>query len=377
MCLAPKAQRPAPVRHRTDSPWRTWGNAPGIRGIPKEQALKARFTLGYVWIEDQRLDESRVQRLFTARSVPGTMSQAKNEIAPLALNSYGARRAGKTTRHRPRLTTRAVSLSRARCYFCLEIMKKRLRHRVRVIAILFGFAIAIGPTPFTMAAGKNEARITQAIHNVQLLAPKAAPRAASVNGNIPPDTAVRTGSDSRAELTFTNRTLARLGANSVFSFGEREFDLASGSMLLYTPKNSGGARINTAVATIAGNSFTAMAEYRPKSWLRFIILEGRGSVSLKHDPGETRTLHAGQMIVVRADATKLPEPQNVDLSELIKTSLLVTQFPRLPNLTLILAEANNQQISPPSTRVIDPTGLEARDQRAATERERTSKPRFN
>ena len=176
------------------------------------------------------------------------------------------------------------------------IMKRRFCHRVRVIAILFGFAIAIGPTPFTMAAGSNGARVTQAIHNVQLLAPKAAPRAASVNGNIPPGTAVRTGSDSRAELTFTNRTLARLGANSVFSFGDREFDLASDSMLLYAPKNSGGARINTAVATIAGNSFTAMAEYHSKSWLKFIILEGCGGVSLKHHSGETRTLQAGKMI---------------------------------------------------------------------------------
>jgi len=52
-------------------------------------------------------------------------------------------------------------------------MKKRLRHGVRIIAILFAFAVAIGPTSFTMAAGKNEARVTQAIHHVQLLAPNA------------------------------------------------------------------------------------------------------------------------------------------------------------------------------------------------------------
>ena len=52
-------------------------------------------------------------------------------------------------------------------------MKKGLRHRGRVIAILFGFAIAIGPTTFTMAAERKEARVTQAIHNVQLLAPNA------------------------------------------------------------------------------------------------------------------------------------------------------------------------------------------------------------
>ena len=256
-------------------------------------------------------------------------------------------------------------------------MKKRLRHRVRVIGILFAFAVSIGPTSFTMAAERKEARVTQAIHNVQLLAPDAAPRPASVNDNVRPRTAVRTGSDSRAELTFTDRTLARLGANSVLSFGEGEFDLANGSMLLYLPKSSGGGRINTAVATAAGASFTAMAEYRPKSWLRFIVLEGRGSVSLKYHPGETRTLRAGQMMIVRADATKLPEPQDVDLSKLIKNSLLITGFPPVPNLNLILREAENQQNLPPSTPLIDPTGMNARDQRAATEREHTSKPRSN
>jgi hypothetical protein len=114
-----------------------------------------------------------------------------------------------------------------------------------------------------------------------------------------------------------------------------------------------------------------MAEYRPKSWIKFIVLEGRGIVSLKHHPGDIRALRAGQMIMVRSGATKLPEPQDVDLSELMKTSLLVTGFPRLPNLNLILYEANNQQIAPPTSRVIDPTALDARDQRAAaTERER-------
>ena len=257
-------------------------------------------------------------------------------------------------------------------------MKKRFRDRVRIIGILSTFAVAIGFTPFAIAAEKNEARITQAFHNVQLLAPKAAPRPASVNDNVRPGTVMQTGSDSRAELTFTNRTLTRLGTNTVFNFGEggRALDLAGGSILLYAPRSSGGARINTPVATIAGNSFTAMAEYHPKSGPKFIILEGHGSVALKHHPGKTLALHAGQMITVSPGATHLPEPQNVDLSKLIKTSLLVTQFPPLPNLTLILSEANNQQISPPSSRVIDPTGLDTRDQRAATERVRPPKSRF-
>ena len=35
-CLAPKARNSTRVRHRTDSPWRTWGSAPGFMG-PKEK----------------------------------------------------------------------------------------------------------------------------------------------------------------------------------------------------------------------------------------------------------------------------------------------------------------------------------------------------
>src|SRR5258708_3999903 len=105
-------------------------------------------------------------------------------------------------------------------------MKKEFWHRVRVIGILFAFDVAIGPPSFTMAAGKNEARVTQAIRNVQLLAAHSAPRPASINDNVRAGTAVQTGSDSRAEVTFTDRTLARLGANSVFSFGDGAFDLA-------------------------------------------------------------------------------------------------------------------------------------------------------
>ena len=248
-------------------------------------------------------------------------------------------------------------------------MKIRLRHRIALIGIFFAFAVSIVPITFTVAAGTREARVTQVVHNVQTVAPNAAPRAASVNDNVRPGTAVRTGSDSRAELTFTSRKLTRLGASTVFSFGEgaRDFDLASGSILLDAPKNSGGARINTAVATVAGTSFTAMAEYHPKSGPKFIILEGGGSVSLKHHPGETRALHAGQMIIVRPGATKLPEPQDVDLSKLIKTSLLIAKFPPLPNLNLILREAGDQQNLPPSSYVIDPTGLNTRDQRAAAQ----------
>src|SRR5262245_41266905 len=129
-----------------------------------------------------------------------------------------------------------------------------------VVRILFVLAAEIELSRFAIAAGK-EARVTQAVHDVRLLASNSPIRPASVGDNVRPGTAVRTGSDSRAELTFTDRTLARLGANSALGFGEGAFDLANGSILLYVPKSSGGTRIDTAVATAAGTGFTSMAEY--------------------------------------------------------------------------------------------------------------------
>src|SRR5206468_6369078 len=55
-------------------------------------------------------------------------------------------------------------------------MKKRLRHRFGFIGVLFAFAVAIWPTTFAIVPEKKEARVTQSIHDVQLLAPNAAPR---------------------------------------------------------------------------------------------------------------------------------------------------------------------------------------------------------
>src|SRR2546421_5301627 len=79
----------------------------------------------------------------------------------------------------------------------------------------------------------KEARVTQVVKDVKLLPGAAAARPAVVSDEVRNGTAVRTGVDSRAELTFTDFTLARLGANTIFSFteGTRNLDLKNGAML--------------------------------------------------------------------------------------------------------------------------------------------------
>src|SRR5438105_1848632 len=99
-----------------------------------------------------------------------------------------------------------------------------------LVRTLFAIVLTLSLAKLVFAAENKEAHVTQVIRDVRLLASKAASRPASINDNVREGTAVRTGSESRAELTFTDQTLTRLGANTVFSLGRgaRDFNLSSG-----------------------------------------------------------------------------------------------------------------------------------------------------
>src|SRR5882672_4954774 len=184
------------------------------------------------------------------------------------------------------------------------------------------------PLAHLSAAQLHEARVSQVIKDVKLLPNQAAPRPAQVRDQVRDGTAVRTGVESRAELTFTDQTLARLGANTIFSFndGTRNLDLGGGAMLLRVPKDAGGAQINTAAVTAAITGTTVMLEYHPDAFIKFIILEGTGRIFRKGHVGESVLLHAGQMLIVNPKGKGLPDPVDVDLDRLVKTSHLINGF---------------------------------------------------
>src|SRR5438552_18013162 len=119
--------------------------------------------------------------------------------------------------------------------------------------IIFYCAVLTGLALMNVASGAElaEAKITAVVHDVKLLRGQAVLRPAAVNDEIQQDTAVRTGLESRSELTFPDLTIARLGANTIFSFNQeaREVKLIDGAILLRVPKNSGGAKITTEAVT--------------------------------------------------------------------------------------------------------------------------------
>ena len=255
-----------------------------------------------------------------------------------------------------------------------------------LVGVISLIGTAVGIATFLFAADQKQARVTEVIHDVRLLAAQTAGRSAAVNDTVREGTAVRTGTDSRAELTFVDQTLTRLGANTVFSFGAaaRTYDLGSGAILMSAPKESGTVKITTAVATCAVSGFTAILERHSNAWNKFIILYGDGWLNIKGHPGDPVHpgdpihpchLHGGQMVVFPPHPTHCPPVLNIDISKLLNGKLVRGFKGPLPELNLILAEIEKQQTSPPSGGLIDPTNQDTIDQAMNAHMESPPPPR--
>ncbi|MFQ3669868.1 MAG: FecR family protein [Verrucomicrobiia bacterium] len=203
----------------------------------------------------------------------------------------------------------------------------------------------------------QSAEITTIVNEVRVVKPQAAPQPAKLNEVIRPNEGVLTGPQSRAELLFADRTLARLGANTQFTFipGSRTTEIQQGTMLLQVPKGAGGAQVKTAAVTAAVTGTTIMVEFFPGMFVKIIVLEGTLRVSLTNRLGESLLLTPGKMLIMNPDATRLPDPVDVDLKKLIKTSKLISGMGDSDELSneLIDQEVANQQQQKKKGNLID------------------------
>src|SRR5438477_2006486 len=207
----------------------------------------------------------------------------------------------------------------------------------------------------TIAAQLNEATITRLVNDVQLRSGQEAARSAVVNESVPDGAVLQTGMGSRTELTFADQTLARLSANTIFSVnkGTRNLDLADGTALMRVPKGV-GAKISTAAVTAAITGTTVIVEYHSHAYIKFISLEGTARLYLKGRWGESVLVRPGQMLITNPDAKGgLPDPVDVDLERLLKTSLLIIDFPPLGRQNLIAKESEKQQRAKSKRTLID------------------------
>src|ERR1700682_6425705 len=199
----------------------------------------------------------------------------------------------------------------------------------------------------SVAGPLTSAEVTKIINRVSVVDPEKGGHPAAIREVIKDDLGLQTGVQSRSELLFQDDTLTRIGAETFFSFktGTRDMTLEKGSMLLQVPKGLGGAKIHTAAVTAAITGTTIMMEYIPHVYIKVVVLEGSLRLSRNCTSGDSLVLRPGKMVIMRPDAKKIPDPIDVDLEQIVKTSTLVN-FPGeapLPSMPLMQAAIDEQK----------------------------------
>jgi hypothetical protein len=215
---------------------------------------------------------------------------------------------------------------------------------MKTLRFLLPAAVVLAAT--ASAAPLKSAEVTKVVNDVRLYPGTGESRAAAAGERIGGATALHTGRRSRAELTFPDSTLTRIGANSVFSFssGSREMDLEQGSVLIQVPKDHGGAMIRTATVTAAITGSTSMFEYSPGKWVKFINLEGTMTLGIKGRKDRVN-VPEGQMIIMHPNAREVPAPVIINLARLVRSSNLASTrtfgpLPAISNERIEQAVAN-------------------------------------
>ncbi len=241
---------------------------------------------------------------------------------------------------------------------------------MKLLPCLAAIALVSG----THAATLQSAKVTRVYNDVKIYSPGASAKAARIGNTVSGRTSLQTGRNSRSELQFQDNTLTRIGQNSVFSFqqGSRNLKLDQGTLLLQVPKRAGDARIHTATVTAAITGTTIMMEYHKGKWCKIIVLEGTLDAYLNQMKKGVK-IKAGQMLVMPADAVRIPKPIDIDLNRLQKSSALAGTkfFPALPQAAQVRI---NQTITRQQT-MIKSGALTSTNTNTSTNPQRTNSPR--
>lgn len=208
---------------------------------------------------------------------------------------------------------------------------------------LFIAGLLCGCVPI-FAAPLTESTFTEVVKDVNVVSAdtKAAAPAARNELVKAPDL-VRTGPESRAELTAPDQTITRIGANTVFSFepSGRNIDLERGNVLFHSPHGKGGGSIRSGGAAAAVLGTTLIVSSTGTGGFKVILLEGHGSVTLPN--GHSVTLNAGQLVFVLPGQTDFGRVLEINLGKLVGGSTLVNGFSTPLSSMPLIQSAINQQ----------------------------------
>lgn len=219
------------------------------------------------------------------------------------------------------------------------------------LALWTGFLCAPGMAP---GADLSQAVVRQKVNVVTVASNLSAPAEPAAQGAILHDqNVVRTGTASKAELEFSDRTRARLTSNAMFTFdvAARAMNFKQGAGLISKPSNSGGIELISGAVSggVTGSTLfistvpiEKMGKAGPgrsngrRTTTVVGMLEGKiqGQSRWTDSSGREHTtpfrLGPGDLLVARSDGP--PRKAQFDIPRFLKTSPLVTGFKsRLPN----------------------------------------------
>lgn len=217
-----------------------------------------------------------------------------------------------------------------------------------VLAAIMAFAGMASGADLSQALVKEK-------YNIVTLAPNRASEARpAAQGTVIQDQGVvRTGTDSRAGLEFSDLTVARLGSNAIFSFDAkaRAMNATRGAVLFAKPTNSGTIQIQSGAVSGALTGSTGFISTVPikgigkagqtrsneKGTTTLVgMLEGKihGGARWTDSGGREHTtpfkLGPGELLVARPDGP--PRVAQFDIPRFLKSSPLIKGFNSpLPN----------------------------------------------
>jgi hypothetical protein len=193
------------------------------------------------------------------------------------------------------------------------------------LKLLSSLVVAIACGAPAWGAALRDAKVSHLVNDVQVADDASRSHPATLQEVVENSAAIATGPLSRVELVFPDRTLTRLGAETLLRFraGTRDLLLDRGTLLLQVPSFRGGARVALGSLTASLGGATVLVEHLPGASVKLCVLEGDLRVAVNGFLGDSVVLKAGKMLITAPDVRRIPDPVDVDLGILVKTSTLV------------------------------------------------------
>lgn len=223
------------------------------------------------------------------------------------------------------------------------------RRIYRVVLILVG-SFLVNPL---WAGLPGEFRVTDLAHEVQAIDANGKARRLSINTTIAPGSTIRTGNDSRVEVSLGDEIAIRVAANTALTVGAKPgaFDLKEGAVLSQASKQARGAKISLGNATAAIGGATVVIEHH-SGLCKVLVLEGTGRLYRPAHMGDSVLIGPGQMVIGNPNAP-VSDPVDFDIARFIATSHFIVDLRALRSQGLIAIEIENQRREKSEKTLID------------------------